>query len=60
MENEGLRNAEAAASLSVATESTLNSTSSSSWWLNMSLWSKGFDGATERQENKPADRNTKG
>jgi hypothetical protein len=54
---ETLRHAEAVASQSAATESTLKPASSNSWW-NMSLWSTGSD--TSGNTAKSSEPNTKG
>jgi hypothetical protein len=57
-----LREAEAAASRSSATESALKpiGSSSSSWWPNMSLWSKAENaGNKESQEAPPRAEPTK-
>jgi hypothetical protein len=59
VEKEALRNAEAAASRSTATESAFKPSSTSSWWSNMSLWSKRPQETSGNSGHKPANPNTK-
>jgi hypothetical protein len=50
--------AEATASQSAASDSTLKQTPSGSWWKNLSISTKGFD--SNRKTSQPAKRDTKG